>query len=166
MENFYCFDEAYNYIGSTVDDAITCRYLYAKNGINTIEDLGGTIIIDGIFENNDLLYRFDKETDRWEEILAGNSYDTILKYIKDKELIQTAYTTEKPKKTITAYQMECASTVGVSLSEKEKTYTLYIAFTDTELIKIAQGSLMEISDTMNTLEKICNANKIIKFIIE
>lgn len=137
MENFYCFDENCNYIGSTVDDVRVGFYLYVKNSIDTIEVLDENCIIsEGIFENHELLYRFDKETDRWEEILAGNSYDTILKYIKNEE----------PK--------------------KEKTYTLYIAFTDTELIKIAQGSLMEISDTMNTLEKICNANKIIKFIIE
>lgn len=159
MENFYCFDEDCNYIGSTVDDARVCFYLYVKDSIDTIEVLDENCIMsEGIFENKDLLYRFDKEIDRWVEVLSGNSYDTILKYI--------AYTAKEPKKIITAYQMECASTVGASLSKKEKTYTLYIAFTDTELIKIAQGSLMEISDTMNTLGKICNANKIIKFIIE
>lgn len=137
MENFYCFDENCNYIGSTVDDARVCFYLYVKDSIDTIEDFDKNCIMsEGIFENHELLYRFDKETDKWVEILAGNSYDTILKYIKNEE------------------------------PEKEKTYTLYITFIDTKLIKIAQGSLMEISNTMNTLEKICNANKIIKFIIE
>lgn len=164
MTSFYCFDENGTFIGDTVSSAESAKYIYVANAEDTIYQFDkANIFTEGLYENNDILYRFG---DEWEEIVAGKSYDTILKFIKDEELIKNAYTAKEPKKAITAYRMECASTVGASLSKEKKTYTLYIAFTDTELIKIAQGSLMEISDTMNTLEKICNANKITRFVIE
>ena len=145
MTSFYCFDEKYIFIGDTISSAKKATYIYVANAEDTIYqfDKAG-IFTEGLYENNNILYKINNYANAWEEIVAGTSYDTILKFIRDEELIKNAF----------------------SIPQKEKTYTLYIAFTDTELIKIAQGSLVEISDTMNTLEKICNANKIIRFVIE